>query len=602
MKVSEKIDCLRKEMAEEGIDYYIIPSADFHHSEYVGEYFKTREYMTGFTGSAGTAVFGKEQAYLWTDGRYFLQAEDQLKGSGITLCKMGEPGVDTIEEFLEKELPQGGVLGFDGRVIGLAEGRKYEKIVKKKGGSIVSEYDLADRIWEDRPELPTAPVFLLGEKYAGESVSSKLERIRMEMEDVNADLHIVSSLDDVAWILNMRGDDVAYCPVVLSYAVIRKDSVVLYADKEKFSQEIRSCFEKDHISILPYNDIYSDLGKLEEGETILIDPERTSYALYYSISENAVITEGRNPSILMKSIKNETEAENIRNAHLKDAVAHTKFMYWLKNAIGKEEITEISAAEKLEEFRAQQEGYMGASFAPICAFGEHGAIIHYSATEASNIALKPGKLFLSDTGGHYMEGSTDITRTVALGEVSEQEKEDLTLVARAMLRLANAVFLYGCSGASLDCIARDVFWKERKNYNHGTGHGVGYMLSIHEAPINFRWNGGNTAAQKFEENMVITDEPGIYIGGSHGIRIENELMVRKAEKNEYGQFMDFEVLTYVPIDLDAILPEKMSEEERQMLDVYHGEVFRKVSPYLSDEEKEWLRVYTRPISEKKVTE
>ena len=297
----------------------------------------------------------------------------------------------------------------------------------------------------------------------------------------------------------------------------------------------------------------------------------------------------------MKSVKNETQAENLRKAHLKDAVAHTKFMYWLKKNIGRVEITELSASARLEGLRAEQEHFLGPSFGPISAYGEHGAIVHYSADEKSNVPLKEGKLFMTDTGGHYLEGSTDITRTVALGEVGNIEKEHFTLVARAMLRLANTVFLYGCSGANLDCIAREVFWKEGLNFNHGTGHGVGYLLNIHEGPINFRWKGGERPAPALEENMVITDEPGIYIEGSHGIRLENELLVRKTVKNEYGQFMNFEILTYVPIDLDAILPEKMSTEEKEMLNHYHKQVYEKVSPYLSEEERIWLKEYTRAV-------
>ena len=349
------------------------------------------------------------------------------------------------------------------------------------------------------------------------------------------------------------------------------------------------------MKIYPYEDIYRKVSEMTSEDKLLLDSSIMNYSLYQAISKETVIVDKQNPEILMKSVKNETQAENLRKAHLKDAVAHTKFMYWLKKNIGRVEITELSASARLEGLRAEQEHFLGPSFDPISAYGEHGAIVHYSADEKSNVPLKEGKLFMTDTGGHYLEGSTDITRTVALGEVGNLEKEHFTLVARAMLRLANTVFLYGCSGANLDCIAREIFWKEGLNFNHGTGHGVGYLLNIHEGPINFRWKEGDRPAPTLEENMVITDEPGIYIEGSHGIRLENELLVRKTVKNEYGQFMNFEILTYVPIDLDAILPEKMSTEEKEMLNHYHKQVYEKVSPYLSEEERIWLKEYTRAV-------
>ena len=415
------------------------------------------------------------------------------------------------------------------------------------------------------------------------------------MEECGADVHLVSSLDDIAWMLNIRGGDVAYCPLVLSYALVWRDHVDFYADRDKFSDELLEELSDDGVRLLPYAQIYEDVKQLEKGTSVLLDPERISYALYKNLPDHVKTVEKQNPSILMKSMKNDTEAENIRKAHLKDGIDHTRFMYWLKKNIGKIPMTEMSVSAKLEEFRSEQEGYLGASFAPISAFADHGAVIHYSATEETNVELKEGKLFLTDTGGHYWEGSTDITRTVALGEVGETEKEHFTLVARAMLRLANTVFLHGCTGANLDCIAREIFWKEKLNFNHGTGHGVGYLTNVHEAPINFRWKEGNFPAQPLEKNMVISDEPGIYIEDSHGIRLENLLLVQEDEENEYGQFMRFEILTWVPIDLDALLPERMTEEERSMLNDYHRRVYELIGPHLNEEEREWLKEYTRQI-------
>ena len=582
-------------MEQQNIDCYIIPTDDYHHSEYVGDYFKFREYMTGFSGSAGTAVFTREKAGLWTDGRYFIQAEAQLKGSGITLYKSGEPEVPTIEEFLKKELEEGAVLGFDGRTVSYAQGEKYRQIAEGEGASIEFRLDLAPDTWTGRPEMSTEPAFLLEDEYSGENIESKLKRIREKMKENGCNAHILSSLDDIAWLFNIRGNDIAYCPLVLSYAIVYNNSVELFANSQKFSEEIVNLFAENQIQIYPYEDIYRVVSEMTSEDKVLLDSKIMNYRLYQAISKDTVIVDKQNPEILMKSVKNEIQAENLRKAHLKDAVAHTKFMYWLKKNIGRVEITELSASARLEGLRAEQEHFLGPSFGPISAYGEHGAIVHYSADEKSNVPLKEGKLFMTDTGGHYLEGSTDITRTVALGEVGNIEKEHFTLVARAMLRLANTVFLYGCSGANLDCIAREVFWKEGLNFNHGTGHGVGYLLNIHEGPINFRWKEGERPAPALEENMVITDEPGIYIEGSHGIRLENELLVRKSVKNEYGQFMNFEILTYVPIDLDAILPEKMSTEEKEMLNHYHKQVYEKVSPYLSEEERIWLKEYTRAV-------
>ncbi len=616
MDITERIDALRCEMKRAGIDIYIVPSADFHQSEYVGGYFKSREFITGFTGSAGTAVITAEKAGLWTDGRYFIQAEKELASAPVTLFRSGEPGVDTIGKFLEKELPSGGVIGFDGRTTGVNEGRSYADTAEKKGGRIEYASDLIGEIWADRPELPDRQVFSLGVEYAGESAAGKLARVRGKMKEYGAGIHLLSSLDDIAWLLNLRGGDVAYCPVFLSYLLLYEDCGILFADEEKFPRHIREELEHNRIRLRPYDSIYSAVSSLPQESRLLIDPDRLNYTLYQSIPKSVDIIRKQNPEILMKCIKNDVEIKNIRNAHIKDAVAHTRFMRWLKTAAlsaendaaetaqgrrlmdpyhADEAVTEISASKKLEQFRSMQDGYLMASFAPISAFAEHGAIVHYSADKESDAVLSYGKMLLTDTGGHYWEGSTDITRTVALGEIPQKEKEDFTLVARAMLRLMNTVFLHGCSGANLDCIAREVFWKERVNFNHGTGHGVGYLLSIHEPPVGFRWKESGTPAPVLEKNMVVTDEPGIYIEGSHGVRLENELLVCTDESNGYGQFMRFEPLTFVPLDLDAILPEKMTAEEREMLNVYHKAVYEKISPYLDGEERAWLAGYTRPV-------
>lgn len=595
MKVTERIAKLRALMEEKNIDMYIVPSADNHQSEYVGEHFKAREFITGFTGSAGTAVITKTEAGLWTDGRYFLQAEQQLEGSGVDLYRMGNPGVPTVLEFIADKLNENGTLGFDGRLVAVDEGKEYAKVASKKGGNVNYAYDLVDEVWEDRPALSTEKAFALDEKLVGESTESKLARIRKVMEEVGANVHVITSLDDVAWTLNVRGNDVAYSPLLLSYLVITMDQVDLYVDETKLNDEIRANFNKVNVVLHPYNDIYEAMKVYDANDTLLIDPDRLNYALYYNIGANVNTVERQNPTVLMKAMKNEVELANTRNAHIKDGVAMTKFMKWVKENVGKMTITEMSASDKLEAFRAEQEGFLWPSFEPICGYGEHAAIVHYTSTPETDVELKEGALFLTDTGGNYYEGSTDITRTFALGEVSDVEKLHFTTVAKSMLNLANAKFMYGAMGVNLDILARKPFWDMNLNFNHGTGHGVGYLLNIHEGPSGIRWQYRPGESTPFEEGMVVTDEPGIYIAGSHGIRTENELIVRKGEANEYGQFMYFETMTFVPIDLDAINPDIMSAEDKKMLNDYHKQVFEKISPYLNEEETEWLRKYTREI-------
>lgn len=595
MSVPERLTKLRALMEEKGIDIYVVPTADFHQSEYVGEHFKARKYITGFTGSAGTAVITKEEAGLWTDGRYFLQAEDQLKDTTVKLFKMGEAGVPSVEEYVAANLPQKGVLGFDGRVISMGEGQAFESIIDEKEAKIAYDYDLIDEIWEDRPVLSEEPAFALGVEYAGESVESKIGRVREAMKEAGATAHIITALDDVAWLLNIRGNDIEFFPLVLSYAIVTMDKVDLFIDDRKLSAEMKSDLEKDGVVIHPYNDVYEAVKAFTADDTLLIDPDRMNYALYNNIGEGVKKVEKMNPTVVMKAMKNAVEIENIKKAHVKDGVAHTRFMYWLKHQIGKETITEISASDKLEAFRAEQEGFIRPSFEPISAFGEHGAIVHYSSTPETNVELKEGTLFLTDTGGGYYEGSTDITRTVALGEIPQIMKDHFTATVESNLQLAHARFLYGCNGVNLDILARAPFWKQNLNYNHGTGHGVGYLMNIHEAPTGIRWQYRPSDSYRFEEGMIITDEPGIYIAGSHGIRMENELLVCKGEKNEYGQFMYFEPITYVPFDLDALNPDLLTAEEKVWLNEYHKTVYDTISPYLNEEEKEWLKEYTREI-------
>lgn len=593
--VPERLAALRELMEKKGIDVYVVPTADFHQSEYVGEHFKARKFITGFSGSAGTAVVTKTEAYLWTDGRYFIQAAAQLEGTTVGLMKMGEPGVPTIPAYLEETLKAGETLGFDGRVVSVGEGAEYAQIAAKCGASVNYKEDLVDEIWTDRPELSTEPAFALGVEYTGETVAEKLARIREEMKASGASVHALTTIDDICWIFNIRGNDIEFFPMVLSYVLIRMDSVDLYINESKLSEEIKESFAKDGIVLYPYNDIYADVCELAAEETILIDPAKLNYALYQNIPEAVGRVEKRNPSILMKAVKNEVEIANIRKAQIKDSVAHVRFMKWVKENYDKMTITEMSAQDKLDEFRAEMGNFIRPSFAPISSFGEHAAIVHYESSEETDVELKAGTLFLTDTGAGFYEGSTDITRTYALGEVPQIMKDHFTLVAISNLSLANVKFLEGCTGGTLDILARKPFWDRNLNFNHGTGHGVGYLLNIHEGPAGFRWLPRANEIEAFREGMIITNEPGIYIEGSHGIRLENEILARKGEKNEYGQFMYFETITFVPMDLDAINPDMMSAEEKKMLNDYHKKVYEEVAPHLNDEEKAWLAKYTREI-------
>lgn len=595
--IKQRIENIRDLMKEKNIYAYIVPSSDYHQSEYVGDYFKSREFMSGFTGSAGTLIISMDEAGLWTDGRYFIQAEQELKDSGIKLFKMGEEGVPTIEEYLLEKLPKNSTLGFDGRVMSVKEGQSLANKLAFKGINIEYKYDLVNDIWEDRCSLPTEKAFLLGTEYSGESFSDKLSRIRAVMKEKKATTHILASLDDIAWLFNIRGRDVKSNPVVLSYAVISIDSVYLFIDKNKIGEDIRAELSKENVQIKGYEEVYEFIKNIDKNEVVLIDTSKVNYAIYNNIPSNVQKIEERNPSILFKSIKNEIELKNIRNSHIKDGVAFTKFMYWLKNNIGKIEITEISATQKLEEFRREQDKFIEPSFSTIAAYKDHAAMMHYSATEESNYKLEPRDLFLVDSGGQYFDGTTDITRTIALGPIPENVRKDFTNVVRGMIRLSKAKFLYGCRGYNLDILARGPLWEEGVDYKCGTGHGIGFVLNVHEGPNGFRWKVREDIDDSciLEEGMVTTNEPGVYVENSHGIRIENEIVVRKAEKNEYGQFMDFEVITFAPIDLDAIDESLILKDEKVYLNNYHKQVYDKISPYLNEEEKQWLKTYTREI-------
>ncbi len=595
--IPERLTALREEMKRRSIDIYVVPTADFHESEYVGEHFKARKFITGFTGSAGTAVITLKEAGLWTDGRYFVQAEKQLEGSTVTLYRMAEEGVPAVEEFVKDKLPQGGCIGFDGRTVNGAWGEKFAAIAEEKGGSLSVGEDLIDLIWTDRPELSRAPLFILEEKYSGKSTAEKIKDVRAKMAEEGADVHILTSLCDIAWLLNIRGGDIQSVPVVLSYLVLTKDQCIWFLQEEVVDDTIRAYLNENHIETRPYDAIYTYVPAIPESAVVLMNKSGVNYRICNELNKNIQVINKPNPTELMKAVKNPVEVDNIRLAHVKDGVAVTKFMYWLKTNIGKIPMTEISASDYLEARRREQENFIDLSFTTISAYGANAAMMHYSATPESNTGLKPEGFLLVDSGGHYYEGTTDITRTFVLGPISDEMKQHFTAVCRSNMKLANAKFLYGACGLNLDILARGPLWDMGIDYKCGTGHGVGYILNVHEGPNGFRWKivPERHDSGVLEEGMITTDEPGVYLEGKYGIRTENELVCRKAEKNEYGQFMEFENITYAPIDLDGIDPEQMSPREKQMLNDYHKKVYEVLSPYMTEEENEWLKKYTRAI-------
>lgn len=614
----ERITALRKLMCERGIAAYIVPSDDFHQSEYVSDYFKTREYISGFTGSAGTVLITQDMAGLWTDGRYFIQAEKQLKKSGMTLFRLAEKGVPAIDEFIENNLQEGAVLGFDGRTVSAEHGLIYEKIMEKLGGGIAYDLDLVGEIWENRPPLPSGKGFHLEECYSGESTENKLSRIRISMQNKNANAHLISSLEEISWIFNMRGSDVAYTPVILAYALIREKDALLFTDEEKLSDAIKANLKANNVKIMKYNDVYMTLETLDANTSLLISRVDINYSLYRKISNEVRKITAQDPAILMKAIKNETEIANIRKAYEMDGVASFRFMHWLKSefnsASNKNEtapkgglyedsanvkITEIDASNKIETLRRQNADFVDDSFASISAYGANAAMMHYTADDFSNAELKSGNLYLLDSGGHYLQGTTDITRTYSLGEIPYELKLHYTLVLKGMIDLSMAVFMHGCRGTNLDILARAPMWEAGVDYRCGTGHGVGYLMSVHEGPARIKWqqNGTNPDSDNavLEAGMALTNEPGIYIEGSHGIRIENQLIVRLRESTVWGEFLEFETVTLAPIDLDPVLPNLLTDDEKKFLNAYHKKAYEMLSKHLCADELNALKHYTRSI-------
>lgn len=583
--INNRIAALRAHIAQEQIQAFIIPSTDPHLSEYVAPHWQSREWISGFTGSAGTVVVTAKDAGLWTDSRYFLQAARQLEGTCITLYKEMLPETPNIPEFLSAHLQERDCVGIDGKMFSAEEVEHLQKELKKSGICIKSIADPMQLLWTDRPAMPLAPAFVYDTKYAGMSFTEKLPAVRQAMEATGADSLLLSALDEIAWLLNIRGNDVHCNPVVVSYLLIEKDKVNYFVQPQKVTPELAEYFSANGISVHPYEEIGDYLNSFN-AHSILMNPAKTNYAIYSAIRPGCLIINGASPVALLKAIRNKQEIAGIHAAMQRDGVALVKFLKWLDEAVPAGKETEISVDKKLHTFRAAQPLYMGESFDTIAGYKEHGAIVHYEATPETDVTLKPEGFLLLDSGAQYLDGTTDITRTIALGPLTEEEKTDYTLILKGHIALAMAVFPEGTRGAQLDVLARMPIWKERMNYLHGTGHGVGHFLNVHEGPQSIRMNENPVALQP---GMVTSNEPGVYKAGSHGIRTENLVLTVPAGEGMFGKYLKFETLTLCPICRKGIIKELLTAEEIGWLNDYHRTVYEKLSPDLNNDEKEWLK-------------
>ncbi len=592
----QRIEQLRVRMKQEGIDYYIVPTADFHHSEYVNDYFKVREFLSGFTGSNGTLVISADEAGLWTDGRYFVQAERELEGSDIVLYRMGEENVPKIEEYLGKNVKEGQTIGFDGRVVSASFGKEIAKAVKDKNVKLVYDTDMVDALWQERPKLPAGKLWIVPEALCGETVSQKLAKVREKMAEEKAEHLLISKLDDIMWLYNIRGNDIDCNPVALSYAFISMDEAVLFVQKKAVTEEVAAYLKKNGIVCKDYNEIVPFIQQCTLKGKIWCAVTDINYLLYQLAAERGELIEKANPTELLKAVKNPVELENIRKYYLLDSVVLTKFLFWVKEHIGKEPLDEYGLAVKLDAMRSEIEGFLDISFDTISAYGANAAMMHYEATQTQSAQLKPEGLYLVDSGGQYLGATTDVTRTIALGSISDEIKKHFSKTVCGMLRLAETKFLSGCTGRNLDIMARQPLWECYIDYKCGTGHGIGYILNVHEGPHSVRcqYNAKITETE-LAAGMIVSDEPGVYIKGSHGIRIENILEIVNEVKNSDGQFMGFRHLTYVPIDLDAVDTKYMELSDIKRLNDYHALVYQKLEPYFEGAEKEKLKAATRAV-------
>ena len=630
--IRERIGKLRRKMGELGIDFYLIPTADYHNSEYVAPYFQTRHYFSGFSGSNGTLMVGMEEAGLWTDGRYFIQAEKELTGTGVDLYREMEEGVPTVSEWLVDRMPENGTLGFDGGCLNVRQVRNLKKKLGHKKVSFVSQYDPAEEIWADRPALPSHPAFVLGEEYSGESTESKLARVRKKMRQAGAQVYVESKLDNLMWLFNLRGGDVECTPVALSFGLVTMDRQVLFIQDSEVTEKIRAYADSIGLELRPYESVSSFLqdpeiycqaaagsGTDDEGEDtaeaaqeecrVFFDPGSLSVRLWDAVRcgrEAAGIkirthydVEKRSPVEDFKAAKNETELKNIRAAYRDDSAAVCRFLYWLHEHVENgtvDSLTEYTAAQKMDSLRKEIKDFVDLSFGTISAYGPNAAMMHYSAKKDDCARLRLEGMLLVDCGGQYLRGTTDVTRTMALGPVTDEMRRHYTLTAVGNLQLMDAVFLYGCTGRNVDILARQPLWSSFVDYKCGTGHGIGYLLSVHEGPQNIRWrfNPGSEEAV-LEPGMIVSDEPGVYLEGQYGIRIETILEVVEAAGNGDGRFLRFAPLTLVPLDPALIDPAYLTPQTREVLNRYHSRVYVEIAPLLTEEERNWLRLQTRPV-------
>lgn len=618
---AQRIQQLRERMQAKGVDYYIIPTSDCHNSEYVCDFFKVREYLSGFTGSSGTLLVSREEALLWTDGRYFIQAAGELEGSGIRLMKMGEESVPTLTEYLGRHVQKDACIAFDGQVVSCKLGRRFEKAAGKKEARLICEEDLAAALWQDRPALPKGKLRILPDEFSGCNVEAKLDLVREKMKEHGAQVHLLTKLDDIMWLFNIRGEDIPCNPVALSYAILTDKEAYLFVQDEAMTDEAAQYFAQHQIIRKPYADFYETARELlkayadgEKSRRVLLDENEIPFALYRMAEAYAEIVWESNPTLALKAVKNETELDHMRQVYIKDSVAVIRFIRHIKQQIkrqaaesdGKAEpaltetkaepLTELYAARYMDDLRRGIDGFWELSFETISAYKENAAMMHYAVSEKSNKRLEAEGFLLVDSGGQYMGGTTDVTRTIALGRLTDEERRDFTLVAAGMLRLLYVRFLNGCTGRNLDIIARAPLWNIGRDYKCGTGHGVGYILNVHEGPhrIGFSYQ-KDTVEAKLVPGMVVSNEPGVYVEGSHGIRTENIMVCQKAEKTQDGQFLCFEPLTYVPIDLEAIDPAYLTKEDRELLNAYHRAVYEKTALCLDEDERLWLLEQTREI-------
>ena len=600
--IKDRLEKLRAAMAKNGIDYYIMPTSDYHNSEYSADFFKVREYFCGFDGSNGTLVVSQNFAGMWTDGRYFIQAENQMKGTGVELFKMLNPGVPTIAEFLFDNMKDGETLGFDGKVISTSVGENYEKKLSGKAVKYKIDKDLAEDVWTDRPALPCHDMYVLSDELCGRSFKEKLANVRSKMREFGATAHLLSKLDDIMWLTNLRGNDVECNPVALAYAYITFDRFVLFVQEKEVTDEVRAYCNKVGIELKDYHEVMNFISEVKLDGNVLCDKRNTNFLTYKTLLDRTkeagvLLKNEKDPTEIMKAVKNETELKNIREVYLKDSVVLTKFIYWVKKNVGKIPMTEYTAAEKLDGMRAALPGFIELSFPTISAYKANAAMAHYEATKDNAAEVKADGMLLVDSGATYMGGTTDVTRTIVVGEISEEIKKHYTATVMGMLNLASSKFMEGCTGRNVDTFARMALWEMGIDYNHGTGHGIGYMLNVHEGPHNIRWRFNEGMHEAIlQPGMIVSDEPGVYIEGSHGIRIENIVEVVERETNEYGRFLGFDHLTYAPIDLEAIDKKYMQPKDIEKLNNYHKMVYEKVSPFIDDEDvKSWLKEATRAI-------